>query len=311
MSDYTLFQEQLNSHPDNFYERDDLEAYQDYLRGKSSAGLPCAYAQGNPANVFADSLTLSTSHNRPFVEFREGASLLKACKGGETEKIGGGKRGEVSGFSNNSRRRLLQTIGGVRRDAGLPLFITLTYPEVFPEPEISKRHLKMFFQRLARSFPAHGSIWKLEPQQRGAPHYHLLTWGVSLVEVGCWVAQNWYEIAGGGDPKHLMWHLGLLENGNKLCVQQVLHFRGVWSYASKYLGKTFSVAGWDEKATGRFWGVVNRGNIPFGELIQQEVSHKKAVEVQRYQRRFSKIKKTNRSVTIFCDANQWVEKLLK
>lgn len=255
-------------------------------------------------------LPLSKAHIRPHVAYRAGASLLKSCKGGEQPlQVGGGRRGVVNGFSENARRRLLYTIGSVRRDASLPAFITLTYPSEFPDPKQSKRHLKMFFQRFARSYPEHGTIWKLEPQQRGAPHYHLLTWGVDLHTLRCFIPWAWFEIAGDQDPKHLQWHLGVLGNGNVPCVQPVNSWRGVWSYAAKYLGKTFEVAGWNEKETGRFWGVINRINIPFGELVVEEVSYKTAVQVARYQKRYSGQKRNNRSLTTFVDADQWITKL--
>ncbi|HEY9758982.1 MAG TPA: hypothetical protein V6C97_27685 [Oculatellaceae cyanobacterium] len=253
--------------------------------------------------------TLSTVHISPHVEYRTGASILKAHRGGQkdTEPIGG-IRGQVKGFSDASRRRLMQTIGGIRRDAELPYFITLTYPENFPTPEQAKKHLDTFFKRLARAFPAHGSIWKLEPQQRGAPHFHILTWGLQAGDPLNWFPSTWYEIAGGEDINHLHFHMGAL--GNQHCVQQVRSFKGVWSYASKYLGKTFEVAGWSGVWTGRYWGVVHRENIPFGELVQEEVTTKKALEIMRYQKRFAGLKRHGKkSQTIFCDADQWIEKI--
>jgi hypothetical protein len=266
------------------------------------------HANGSRSDISRS--TLSTAHIRPpFIEYRSGGSLFKVCKGGETSKVGGGKRGEIKGFSSDARLRLLRLIGSIRRDADLPLFITLTYPDCFPEPSESKRHLKIFWQRLNRLCPSHGSIWKLEPQERGAPHYHILTWGIHLSEVAYSIPSMWFDIAGGGDDKHLKWHLGLLGNGNVHCVQQVLSWRGVWSYASKYLGKTFAVSGWGDKWTGRYWGVVNNYNVPIGELIKQEVSINQAVQIQRYQRRFTGSKKVQRSSTIFCDADHWVNKL--
>jgi hypothetical protein len=222
------------------------------------------------------------------------------------EQVGGGLRGAVKGFSVSSRRRLLQTVRSIKLDAELPLFITLTYPNSFPDAGSSKRHLKMFFQRFNRSFPAHGSIWKLEPQQRGAPHYHILTWGLEVESVQRFVPGAWFAIAGGGDEKHLTWHIGGFENQH--CVQQVYDRKGVMAYASKYLGKTFEVEGWVN--VGRYWGIINRENIPFGELIQQEVTYRKAVEILRYGKRFTGLKKhNNRSLNIFCDADQWVEKI--
>lgn len=255
----------------------------------------------------ADGHTLSKAHISPFVEYRTGAGLLKAHRGGmKDDQIGGGQRGVVKGFSDASRRRLLYTIRGIKLDADLPLFITLTYPKSFPNAHTSKKHLDTFFKRFSRAFPGHGSIWKLEPQKRGAPHYHILTWACDLEAVSRFVPNAWFDIAGGDDINHLKWHMGMLNNQH--CVQQVYNKNGVLRYASKYLGKTFEVTGWDK--VGRYWGIINRNNIPFGELVKQEVTQKKAVEIIRYQKRFSGLtKRNNRSMTIFCDADQWIKKL--
>jgi hypothetical protein len=203
----------------------------------------------------------------------------------------------------------LTTIGKVRRDAELPLFVVLTYPNEFPTARESKKHMKALWLRLDRAFPGHGSIWKLEPQERGAPHYHILNWRCDLKAMQAWIPRAWFEIAGGGDLRHLAWHKGLCGNGNKHCVQQVRSWRGVWAYAAKYLGKTFKVEKWE--SAGRYWGVINPGNIPFGEIRIQKMTRREAVQVQRYQRRFTRLRTrgTNRSMTTFCDADQWVKKL--
>ena len=257
--------------------------------------------------VFFD-VTLSKAHIRPFITFRSGSSILKSSKGEKFPRVGGGQRGRINGFSRQSRYRLMQTIAGVRRDAELPKFITLTYPAEFPTVKDAKRDLKVMSQRLDRKYKNAGYIWKLEPQERGAPHYHLLMWGAddSLLD---FVAQNWYEIAGKNDRNALLFLYGLLK-GSKPCVTDVNSWRGVWSYASKYLGKTFEVAEWGSKWTGRFWGVRNRQNIPFGEEITLPVSKKDVVQLMRYQRRFSKMKRYGNSLTIFCDADQWVSRLV-
>lgn len=268
----------------------------------------------------AERSTLSTAHISPQICYYDGASLFKVSKGGECDQVGGGIRGKIHGFSQASRLRLMRTIAKVRRDADLPAFVTLTYPEEFPSPMESKVHLDNFIRRFQRRFPKGGMIWKLEPQKRGAPHYHLLVWGVSFMGLTCFVPEAWFEIAGGGDPKHLAWHEGRCGHGNKHCVQRVESFKGVWFYAAKYLGKTFEVAGWDKKWTGRFWGVIAPANIPFGELRELVVTRQAAVQAMRYQRRFSKSKKTHgrkirklrgdrRSLSIFCDATQWAERL--
>jgi hypothetical protein len=122
--------------------------------------------------------TLSKAHRLDRrIEYIRGASLLRTTKDKPMDQVGGGRRGYIKGFSKNSRRRLLEMIASVKRDADLPNFMTLTYPANFPTVERAKRDLKVFLQRLDRAYPGSGYIWKLEPQERGAPHYHLLVWG--------------------------------------------------------------------------------------------------------------------------------------
>lgn len=261
--------------------------------------------QGAPLAVGSLPAPLSKAHISPHVEYMAGAGLLKAHKGGpREEQMGGGLRGAVKGFSVASRRRLLGIVRSIKLDAELPLFITLTYPNTYPDAKTSKKHLDRFFKRFTRAFPGHGSIWKLEPQKRGAPHYHILTWGLQLEQVAEFVPGAWFDIAGGGDPKHLTWHMGGFENQH--CVQQVYNQKGVLAYASKYLSKTFEVEGWQH--VGRFWGIIGRDNIPFGELVRVEVTYKKAVEILRYGKRFTGLKRNNRSLKIFCIADHWAEK---
>lgn len=249
----------------------------------------------------------------PSVTWRVGASFLKVSQGSTGEQIGGGKKSQIRGYSPNSRRGLMYTIAGVSRTAALPCFVTLTYHNIdgnFPSPKQSKRDLKIFLQRLVYAFPDVSGIWKLEPQKSGSPHYHLLVWGVDVEELKKFVPYAWQDIAGKDDQLHLLFHLGVLHD-SRHCVSLVHSFRGVWSYASKYLGKTFEVAGWDEKWTGRFWGFVQKDKIPFGVECNMEVTSSRAFHIMRYQRRFSKRRVSNKGFTLFCDASQWVKNIFQ
>lgn len=159
-------------------------------------------------------------------------------------------------------------------------------------------------------FPDIGLIWKLEPQERGAPHYHMMAWGAAEHDLFFFTVSAWYEIAGDGDQNHLAFHMGAL--GNQPCVQQVRSREGVMRYASKYLAKTFDVAGWDEIYPGRFWGLSRKENIPFGEDMVMYITKKDAHVWMRYQRRFAKLKSRDySSLTTFCLADQWVENILE
>jgi len=253
---------------------------------------------------------LSTMHKTPFVEWASGAGLLKVSKGIICDAPKGGKRGMIKGFSFASRRRLMQTIARIRLDADLPNFVTLTYPKEFPSPIESKKHLEVFIKRLLRAFPDIGLIWKLEPQERGAPHYHMLAWGVPEHDLFLFTVSAWFDIAGNGDRYHLAFHMGGL--GNKPCVQAVYSREGVMRYASKYLGKTFEVAGWTDIYPGRFWAVVQRDNIPFGQEMIMYITQKDANIWMRYQRRFAKLKsRSYSSLTTFCKADQWTKNIME
>jgi hypothetical protein len=249
----------------------------------------------------------------PKIEYYPGASLIRTTKDIKMPAIGGGLRGGIKGFSIQSRRRLMELIATVKRDAELPDFVTLTYPNEFPTVERSKRDLKVFFQRFDRKYPQSGKIWKLEPQERGAPHFHMLVWGCDTEDLFFWVLNNWFDIAGHGDPNHYKFHAGLLKDSKK-CVTRVNSFRGVWSYASKYIGKTFEVAEWGSQWTGRFWGVSGREFIPIASKSEINLSKIEVTKIMRLQRRFMNMKtRTKRSLNslkTFCNANFWVDKLV-
>jgi hypothetical protein len=125
-------------------------------------------------------------------------------------------------------------------------------------------------------------VWKLEFQQRGAPHFHLLLlvpedfvagmepagrkfhqqrrvtiWrGGKLAEFRTWVRRSWYGVVKSGDVKHLQAGADVepLEAWNKAV-----------SYAAKYMGKW---AGFCDERTGelagvgRWWGVYGAEKFP-------------------------------------------------
>lgn len=205
------------------------------------------------SNVGLSTLHTSPCVSAPTVKIALGGDLLE-LKGPRIPRPGiGGKRGRIRGYSAASRRRLLRLMASVDRNAvGLPLFVTLTYPAVWsPDPERWKRDLDTFLKRLQRRFPKVAVIWKLEPQKRGAPHYHLVIFGVSYID-RYWLRQAWYEIVGSDDLRHL-------QAGTQ--VKRVKSWRGVGAYASKYLGKVGDEANFPEYA-GRWWGFVGRNFLP-------------------------------------------------
>jgi hypothetical protein len=234
------------------------------------------------------------------------------------------KRGKISEFTKKSRLRMQRELSKVRRDA-LPILVTLTYPgEYSAEPKVWKRDLDNFSRRMAREYPNVAGVWKLEPQKRGAPHFHLLVWGmldvnyhlayfdgttglvpaeiarlVRVQEIREWVSQAWYEVVGSGDEKHL-------RAGTR--VEDVRSLNGVSAYLKKYLGKEVPPE-WEN--AGRWWGIFQRENMPYGELVVLAVRADKVQEIIRYMRRFAHIRsRAYKSLTITCNADFWLNKVL-
>lgn len=167
-------------------------------------------------------------------------------------------RGTITSFSNASRKRLIETLASINRDRVrfMPLFVTLTYPEVYSEEgQTWKRHLDSFLKALARAYPGCSAVWRLEFQKRGAPHYHLLVFGLQWLDAK-WLARTWYRIVASGDEKHL-------KAGTQ--VKRVRSWRGVMSYASKYMAKTGGAP--SKVEVGRYWGIFNRVAIPTNIII--------------------------------------------
>ena len=195
------------------------------------------------------------------------------------------KRGKISGFSKRSRLNLSKFLFSLTCPP--EIFLTLTYPREFPESSRDwKKHLDAFAKRLARRFPASWFTWKLEPQKRGAPHFHLLgSFGQKKYPVTFlrqWVAQVWYEIVGSRDERHLRagTQVDYVEGKSK-----------IKAYVSKYLGKAFSaldLPGWMEP--GRFWGKIGRRNFPYIDNLEIKLTGSEFLFLKRIVRRWLRSK---------------------
>ncbi len=109
------------------------------------------------------------------------------------------RRGVIKKFSFKSQRRLRLFI---RNTSHLwKVFVHLTYPKKFSsDGKKVKKHLDTFLKRLKRYCPNIKFIWVIEFQERGAPHFHLLT--DKEIDKN-WLSQNWYGVVNSKDVKHL------------------------------------------------------------------------------------------------------------
>lgn len=188
----------------------------------------------------------------------EGASLIQVFSHytkfprGHT---GGGVRGEISGFSMASRKRMMIALNKIRESAlRNSKLITLTYHRNEIPADKIKQDFKSFRERLRRNHPQGSGIWKLEQQKRGSPHFHILWFGGFICKD--WVARSWNEIAEPGDNSHLA-------AGTQ--VESARHADCVGRYLTKYLGKPTSETAPNVRALHglRYWGFINRAGIPY------------------------------------------------
>lgn len=245
-------------------------------------------------------------------------SLLKVSKPkGKLVSRPHGKRGQVMGFSNASRRRQMRTFASLDKSV-LPLFVTLTYPLEFSvDYRDWKIHLDRFAKAFHRKFPDGALIWRLEPQKRGAPHYHMFLYGVVYTgENRAWIADTWYRVVGSEDIKH---H----RRGSD--VQKIKSWNGAMSYASKYAAKVQDVPAQDDKSdgervdwslVGRWWGIRYRDNLPWSERFGGDgLSYSQSVKLLRMMRRYARSRGYTISgclpgLTIFVDnPRQWANNI--
>lgn len=154
-------------------------------------------------------------------------------------------------FSKKSRQRLAFVANNT--NVVFRTMVTLTYPKDFPaDGKRVKKHLNAFLVWCRRRFDSPSYIWFLEFQRRGAPHIHLLIdtptpqhkAGRCLLYGE--VAQEWYNIVGSDDPKHLA-------AGTR--VERIRKPDGAARYCLKYAYKMKQKCVPElYRNVGRFWG---------------------------------------------------------
>ncbi len=227
-------------------------------------------------------------------EFEPGEPKLILRLGGSLSQVktglggvaGGGERGVVTGFSSASRRRLMRLIASLERGER-PIFVTMTYPDVFPG-ELSKwkRDIDVFGKRLARKHPETGFIWRIEFKERKsglsagkiAPHFHLLVYGGGYRDLLKWVPIAWWAVVGSKNEDHL-------RVGTR--VERIHSFAGIMRYVGKYIAKE------DDYPTnwqGRAWGVIGRARLPWAVEIVISLTDEQSIKLIRLGRRMIKAK---------------------
>lgn len=198
------------------------------------------------------------------------------------------RRGKITEFSRPARRRMLKRLASF---VAIPdLFDTVTFPgdwSLWPDPEEWKRLLDVLGKRLARRYPLAYAEWKMEPQERGAPHFHFLIWlGFRPTDEWherhkAWLAQAWAEIVNHPDAFEYEKHLKhgsfseIVEGGRN----------AVMAYVSKYVGKPITGGlAFQWKNPGRWYGCIGTKNKPMTSRLDVVLSDSEYVAFRRLAR---------------------------
>lgn len=237
-----------------------------------------------------DYVQLTINHQSQYLSIKLHDNALSS----RIKSVGDALRGDIVSFSRDSRKRLIDTQAKIdKRKAfkiGRPKFVTLTYQSDMMDFQRAKRDLKVFVQRVRREWSKATIIWKMELQERGAIHFHLMVYNTLWWNIETW-QKAWDEIAG-------------QETKNSLDIEQIRSIEGVMYYTAKYMTKEqeyedttvegvvdnsipygmccenapelrapaglgLSIPHKRPGGTGRWWGVWGRKHAPFGDEYSQ------------------------------------------
>jgi len=177
---------------------------------------------------------------------------------------GGGVRGKVTGFSKKSRHRLIIFMSRLRTKGARATFITLTFSGI-PTQKEAQDALKRFLMRIRRHYANVSGIWRMEVQERGARHFHLLLFGLPFIP------QKQIQ---------LVWERCTKEARSIVDVRLASGTRRILSYISKYISKPTKEADLTsledvpyqhataDPPSGRCWGWINKKALPMGERLE-------------------------------------------
>jgi len=198
-----------------------------------------------------------------------------------------GNKKRLAGWSRSSRNYLNRCLRSIVRGDTHPYMLTLTSQGYSEDTQVYHDQVDHFMISFERRFPDCSIVWRLEFQQRGAPHWHLLIYLSEgeppiLHEDKHWIAGTWYGIVGGD--------VSVMKYGTKLTDATD------GEYAAKL--KNYLLAFHhlkdnqvrDDIYTGRYWGIRNKKGLNMGPIAQGTLVYKAFVKLRRIARKLMRQK---------------------
>jgi len=242
------------AYQDSIYER------VDFRPGWSSDDRPVLYSQTyGRARTNNNHVTLKLKFQGKFVEAK--------VKYMGAEKRHSIPRGKIHDFSKQSRGRLIDITNSLDL-RGKAVFLTLTYGGEYPNAQSAKAHLRAFLERIRRRYPEEkiSAIWRMEFQERGAPHFHIVFFNLPYIPKQ--TIQNWWQDITG--------HIRPFTR-----IELIYSHKKLLNYVAKYVAKVnpsedsgfntptylHAYAQKYDENIGRLWGTFNKQHLPFAECV--------------------------------------------
>lgn len=206
--------------------------------------------------------------------------IPKIARGAMDRKMSGstgGIRGNITGFSRASRKRMIETMASIRNPGGM-LFLTMTFDDsvLLDLNDNLEAMFEAFRRRFERQFPKWSALWRKEWQDRKSgdfigtfvPHYHfIIMTGVHYEKAelqtiadtfAAWGKSAWHEITSSSDENHLIYGFD---------VSAIKSRKHAYYYVSKYVAKQDS----NGEFSGRHWGRIGKFNCSVSETFTLEI----------------------------------------
>lgn len=187
-----------------------------------------------------------------------------------------------------------------------PTFVTLTYHHgADNDPDRHQRDRNAFLTALRRTVDGLQYIWRLEPQQRGTPHFHVILWQsidadpVDPDTLAREIRAIWHRLADPESAHHAAYGTH---------IRQIDSYRKALSYVSKYCAKEDQPDA--AKLNGRRWGTST--DLPINAIHQQILSETEFLCLRRLvkrllrarggkARRYAKRVRVSASLSLYCE----------
>lgn len=182
----------------------------------------------------------------------------------------GGACGPIETFSPGARKRMRELLAKLKHKSVVTgLAGGLTYPDDYPTPSQAGLHFSRLRKRIARAYPNAFVVWRLEYQERGAIHFHLLILGAPDM-THHWLRQSWCECTDTDNPRDP-------RHKNRAYLKPVRNREKWTAYIAKHQPRQLV----PHDHTGRFWGHFGDAAPFMGEARTYTATRSQIRDIQR------------------------------